>query len=720
VLQSWQSKTRHCFLAVSFFIAAVFLAHSAFCLEQKAKDEPIVCNGDKIEYTDDNKRLSGTGNMKITYGDVKLTSDKVEVNLETKEAYATSNVVMTQGTNTFKAESVLYNFETKKGKILNGYMSAPPWYGKCDQIDKTGDKEYLLGSGYISTCDRIPPHYKIRTKEIKLYLGDKVVAKNVVICAGSVPILYLPVYTQSVKSNKPMVTVVPGHSKDWGYFNLTAFRYNFNDDAEGKIHFDLRSEKGVASGITHNYKLNFLENNVELGKGIFDFYYMNEDDKSKPEDAGREKQRYRVMLRHMWQMDDKTQAVMEYNKLTDPNFTKDYFYRQEYVNEVDPKTYFYMLRTEPEYSTGLLFQDRINNFFTETEYEPQVDIDIKNQKLFDNLPFYYKGEYNAASLAKKTAYSDVESDAGRLDGYNELSSIFMPLQSISLRPYVATRQTWYSRDINTDKDLTRGIFYTGIDTSTRLYKTYDLEAKFAGMEIHGLRHILTPVVRYNYVHKPVVSPERLTNFDDIDTINRNNTLTLALENNFQTKKLNKDSKDDLAQRYDIADFARVVLSTDYDFQRTPGGHFSNIIGNLELTPSERFLIESDVDFNPHSQKFDIANIDFVAKRSDGAKLGLGHRYERAQSSELTSDIYYPLTKKLGLHNYERYQFDGKQFKEQEYGVSYDLHCWTMDVNFNTGVNGSTVWVIFRLKAFDSFPIQLGSTYESPKPQTVGN
>jgi lipopolysaccharide assembly outer membrane protein LptD (OstA) len=678
------------------------------CFAADKKEEPIVCNGDKIEYIEGNKKLIGSGNINIVYEDVKLTADTVEVQLDAKEAYASGNVVLTQGKSVFKADNILYNFQEKTGRLINGAMAAPPWYGKCDQIDKVSEKEYVLGTGYISTCDRVPPHYKIRTKQVRLYLDDRIEAKNVVICAGSVPIMYLPIYTQKVKNKKPMVAFVPGHSKEWGYYNLAAFRYNLSETQQGKIHLDIRSKKGFASGITHNY--------TGLGNGIFGVYYMNENDKNKPQDTQRERERYRIMLRHKWQMDSKTLALAEYNKLKDQDFIKDYFYKQEYVNEIQPKTYLSLLRSEEGYNASFLFQNRINSFFTETEYTPQLAIDIKNQRLFEKAPIYYKGDYSVANLAKKEANSNSDDDAGRLDGYNELSYVFSPFGSLCFNPYVGTRQTWYSKDRYGSENEYRGLFYSGIDASTRFYKTYDLEGKFFRTQIHGLRHVAAPVIRYSYIHKPTLSTNRLADFDDLDAIDRKNAVTFALENDFLTKKIINE-KDEISQGpYDTIDLARFIISTDYNLDKNPGGEFTNVIGDLELSPSNNFLLELDTSFNPHSQKFDIANIDFVAKKDDATRIGIGHRYQRRESSEMTLDGRYPLTKKINLHAYERYQFYGNDFKEQEYGISYDLHCWTMDLTLNHG-DSSTIWVIFRLKAFPDFPIQLGSTYESPKPQT---
>ncbi len=705
-----------CFAVV--LAAAILFCRPADSIEDaKQDDEPIICNGDKIEYIEGTRRLSGSGNTSIVYEDMKLTSDRIEVNLQTKEAVAEGNVVLTQGKSVFKAERIIYNFLNKTGRLIKGRMEAPPWYGECDNINKTADKEYTLGVGYISTCDRIPPHYKIRTKNVKVYLDSKVVAKNVVVCAGSVPVMYLPIYTHDMKSKKPMIAVVPGHSKEWGYYNLTAVRYNISDTQQGNIHMDLRSNKGFASGITHSYGLG--RDSFSLGKGVFDVYYMNEDDRNKPESSRREIQRYRTQVRHRWQLDAGTLFLAEYNRLSDAGFIKDYFYRQEYINQIQPNTYVYLLRQEPGYSSGFFCQKRVNSFFSQTEYLPEFRVDLNQQRLVENLPIFYKGQYSAANLTKKNANTDTDYDTNRFDSYNELSYVFSPFGLVSFNPYAATRQSFYSKGALGDSDTTRGIFYSGIDTSMKFYRNYDLDnVSFLGTQLNALRHIVTPLARYKYTHTPTLAKDKLTNFDDIDTIGYENALTLSLENNFQAKTAVR-AGDGQAGAYDTFDLARFVISTDYDFRKTPGSEFTNLIGDFELSPSRFFLIESDTSFNPHSQKFDIINVDFMAKQDDAKKLGLGHRYQRGENNQLTFDALYPVTGKIGLHCYQRYQFRDNKIEEQEYGISYDLHCWIMDLNLNSGA-GSTIWVIFKLKAFPDFPIQLGSTYEQPKPEMVGN
>ncbi|HTZ11213.1 MAG TPA: hypothetical protein VMD04_02390, partial [Candidatus Margulisiibacteriota bacterium] len=54
-------------------------------------------------------------------------------------------------------------------------------------------------------------------------------------------------------------------------------------------------------------------------------------------------------------------------------------------------------------------------------------------------------------------------------------------------------------------------------------------------------------------------------------------------------------------------------------------------------------------------------------------------------------------------------------REQEYTISRDLHCWIMDITFNTKQNeGSTIFFAFRLKAFPEMQFGFNQSYSGPK------
>ncbi|MDD5655375.1 MAG: LptA/OstA family protein, partial [Candidatus Omnitrophica bacterium] len=79
---------------------------------------PIVVNGDRVEYSADSKEVNISGNVLITYKGSRMTADRVKVNTVTKDAVAEGNVLLQDESGTIEAESLLYNFDTKKGTML--------------------------------------------------------------------------------------------------------------------------------------------------------------------------------------------------------------------------------------------------------------------------------------------------------------------------------------------------------------------------------------------------------------------------------------------------------------------------------------------------------------------------------------------------------------------------------------------------------------------------
>lgn len=113
---------------------------SPFAAFADEKKEPVVINGDVVEYLEQGKVATATGNVVITYQDMKLTCKRAIFHIDTKEAYAEGDVVLTQGKNYFKGEHVVYNFETKTGTVLKTKAYIEPWfYGVGEKAEKVGD-----------------------------------------------------------------------------------------------------------------------------------------------------------------------------------------------------------------------------------------------------------------------------------------------------------------------------------------------------------------------------------------------------------------------------------------------------------------------------------------------------------------------------------------------------------------------------------------------------
>ncbi len=682
--------------------------------------EPIVVNGDKVEYFHEQRQVIGTGNISIIYKDVVLTCDRIKVYLDTREAIAEGNVKVTQKGAYFTGERINYNFDTKKGTVLQGYINAKPFYGKAEEVDKIATKEqFNLEKGYITTCDLDKPHYRLQAREVRIYLGDKVVAKHMVLFIGNTPVFYWPYYIQPLKDQKAHITIMPGHSSDWGYYSLMSYRYNIDDNNRGDVLLDYRSKKGLAAGVNHYYKI------PELGEGAFKVYYTRENNELAYEKTGTEQTRYRYQWRHKWQVDEDTLAIAEFNKLKDRDVIKDYFYNEYEEIGANPDTYVSFLTQKRDYTTELLIRANPNPFLTVVERLPEYSIDIPNYRFFEKVPLYYKANASAVYLNEtfdNTTQFQKDLSVARVDVYNQLSYAMRFFRALNVTPFVGTEDTYYSRSKDGDTNFVRTVFNAGVDNSIKFYRVYDVQTNFLGLDINKLRHIITPTVGYFYTYRPSISPDRLMQFDTIDAVNSRDGVNISLENRLQTKRKTGNQEQSV-------DLATLLISTDYLFKLnrdnldTRTNHLDDILVQLELIPYPWMYLLSNMTVNTQKNTMASLGTDLVANGGDKWQVAIGQRYENTTTGStklFTLDGMYKINNKWRIRAYERLNAETKIVEEQEYTIYRDLHCWIAEFTYNIkdtageqSLNQS-VWFMLRLKAFPEYPIGLKQTYSRPR------
>jgi len=678
-------------------------------LKIKETATPIVVNGDKVQYDYANKMVTGTGNVSITYKEIKLTCDSIVVNIDSKEGVAEGNVTLYQEGNTFTSDKVVYNFATKKGELDNGAMNMPPWYGKAPLIQKVDDKLFILKDSYVTTCDLTQPHYRVVARTIKIYLNDRITAWHVFFYLGNVPVMYVPYYNHPLKDTMPQVDIVPGYDKEWGAYALTAWRYFFHPDSKGHVHLDYRTRRGLGEGIDYNYGME------KFGKGYARFYYTHDLNPALniPND------RWRAQLRHKWDVDENSVMTGEYHKLSDKDLIKDFFYKEEYEVDDQPPTYLSYTGGKDNYSFTLLAEKKVNDFFTTTERLPEARMMIRKLKILNNMNLYYQNESNAGLLNQSFANdppevvsSTIDYHSTRIDSKNELSYPVRVFGFLSINPFVGTRETYYSEAANGDNDALRAFFNCGTELYTKFYKIYDLETNWLGLDIHDVRHLVTPSARYEFITTPNYSPKELYQFDEIDSLRGENGITFALENKLQTKRT-----DQSGDKY-TADLLTFIVDSKYIIKNGAGdeNELLNMNYNLEVRPYNWMLLDVTAKTEKGGKKFETINADFYVNKTEDVGFGLGYLYEKTEHSQITSQLNYRINKDWKFRIYERYELENNKFQQQEYTIFKDLHCWIGE--FTARIKDQkdySFWVVFRLKAFPDMPFLFRTTYKGPEP-----
>ncbi len=712
-------KIRMIFAAALLFYPCVALAEDEPVKEQTP--QAITVNGDTVEYLSDSKEISATGNVAVVYKGSRLTCNKLVVNTQTKEGVAEGGARLEDDKGVIEGEKIKYNFQAKTGVILEPSFRLNPYFGRSEKAEKISDAEFIAKRGYMTTCSYNKPHYRLKSRRMNFFPGDKVQIRDATVYVRGVPLGYLPQYNQSLKDPIMHVQVMPGKRKDWGGYILTAWRYKLTDNVSGRIYFDIRSKLGIAEGFGANYKSD------NLGKGDFKYYYSHEEPTNLPQNTPADFQRYLIRWRHQWDIDDRTNIVSEYYKIADSkrtilgseyNMLKDYFFR-EYEKDSQPLSYTQLHHNFQYSGIDIMVQKRINRWYKQLEKLPEIKYSLPNLKIGES-PVYLENSFSAANLNYKYAslnqdISPIQKDINmnRLDTTNKFS-LPMRVSFIQLTPFVMNRLTYYDKGSGGASVAPRTIFYSGADASTKFYRIFDLKSNFLGMDINGLRHIITPTVAYSYNHKPSVGSNKLLQIPDnngIESIARSNAATLELSNKLQTKRENKS--------VDLVDF-RINSNYTFKTREGAGGRLGDLLFDLTLLPYSWMRLDTDATYSHYNDYFTSANYDFSFSLYKNLSIGIGQRYQRKSSNELTTGFNWSLNPKWKLSVYERFFLkdiptSDKGLKEQEYTVSRDLHCWQMDITYNVKRGeGESIWLIFRLKAFPEMEINVNQSYHGPK------
>ena len=662
----------------------------------------VQLEADQVQFSQDTNKATASGNVVVTAEKTILHSDQLELEKTVGEAVASGHVFMDSPQMQVDAETAKFNFNSQTGEFQNARIFNEPFQIKGKSLAKVSENHMVMHKGFMTTCDFDEPHFRMRTRQMDIYQGDKAIAQGVTMYLGKMPIMYYPKYVQDLK-NRPIFTITPGRSKDFGAFLLSELHLKFSDNLKILVHGDFRERTGWGEGFDMKYKT------PRFGSGLLRTYYTHErqiasrhlwkmynSDGTKKGPTIRH-ERYRIEWRHQWQMDRDTNVLWQYYKIHDYDinnmgFIKRYFER-EYRKGVDPSTFFLLTRNLPKGAvTFRITNTRVNPALQGTDYLPEVKYDLSGQRL-GNTNFYLKTADTFSNIQHiQSPHSDIHTKTMRIDTNNEISYP-QKVAFIELRPWIGGQHTYYSRtnDLK-ERSVIRGQFKAGSDLTTHFYRVWDYHTKIWGVEINGLRHVITPSASYAYVHKPTISASHFNQFDSIDGLAQSHAVHLSLENKLQTKR-NKQS----------VDLLRTIVEADYSLiqkQKGPGRSLGPVSSVIEFNPSSWLSIRADESYDHKAEHWIDSNFDAYINGGDKWTFGIGKRYARHVDDELTTEWKYTINPKWKFKLYDRFIVDKGTVQGEDYILTRDLHEWEMDLTYHQERgNGTGIFMTFRLKAF---------------------
>jgi len=620
-----------------------------------APDSPVILSADYIEYRREERKVLAHGNIKIEDREVTVECDEAIFDLERQIIEAEGGIALQDKKATVRGSRISYDARTGRGVIYDASSFVDPWYCSGPKIERVSDKELMVEEGYITSCELSPPHYRLKAKKIRVLLGERISAHNVLMYAGKIPIFYLPFYSRSLRERRFKWGVKLGSNREEGFFAKTSLGYIFSQRTSGTLLIDYMARKGVGFGGRYDYNLR-----DEL-KGFLYGYYIKE------KDTGQEW--WRGEAEH-WQnlgSDFFFQTKLDY--MSNQKFNRIYNEEDWIPMKEELESHIALTRSRPSYTLRILGKRKdvwdkdASRFVNILGYSPQISFATNLLQIREGLLYYKFGGNYASSYVKPYDYVTRKFGEGHYLNQTDIYFDFMNKLRFSPRASLNTevgfQERWQDKDENWNrKNVYKNIYHTQANLHTRIARYFDTDLTHYFQQEQG---------------------EKTT--------------------------LNKLS---LLGRIRLLWLLEFTSSTGYSFIGDKNVRFDDLFSRVDFTPSSlaTFYFEHSYDLN----KEKTANFQTEAIFGPGASKwsintrltfleGLEGDPEHPRRLDLVNGFNFPLSKKWRGSLVTRYDIYNRKLTERGLHIYRDLHCWEVRLSWTKIPAEEEIWLMVNLKIF---------------------
>ena len=650
--------------------------------------------------------IKANGKVEMTWQDMTMTADEAVFNRTNQTLTAKGNVYLVKAGDILWGDHLIMDTETGRAEMENGqiFMTQGNFRANGKQIGKTGEEEYALRNGGLTTCDAAVPSWKFGATELDVKLEEFASGKNVIFYVKDVPIFYFPYIMLPVKRERQSGLLFPkfGRSTKRGEFIDIPYYWAISPSQEATIDLDIQTKRGIGLGLDYRY----LRSRTSEGSlGGYLIYDNNE-----------KKERGQLVQFHKEQFSDSFNLVTSLNLTSDRTFLTDYgeksgeYNRQYYDSRVVLTKFWDHWLTSAQ---TIYTQDFYSGSNTTTlQRAPELSLYGVREKLpfIPNLYFdldllatnYYreKGMDGRRALLEPRLTSTNSMFGGRLN-----LSLF---GSVQMRGY----------DLNQPDPGIKGQQFVavpkaGAELSSSFSRIYD--ASF--LDLQRLRHELVPSLSYLYVGQKDQSTVPV--FDQLDRVNAQETVTLSLAShlggritkqgqgtaeyrNLQTLRL--------LQAYNLSGTRPNLLTMLDDSRR-----WSDLILESETWMHRYLRLLADLRYSHYDHRISSTASGAELNDQRGNTARLSYRMVDKQVDYLEAGATLALTSPIYLSATTRYSLEKKDILENNYSLEYRHQCWSVVVGYQERPNNRTWTVNFNLAGLFGFGTGNATGYRAPTP-----
>ena len=628
------------------------------------------------------------GNVRVQGELSTLTADAIRYRFPTEDRDADDSQPFQRGSVTAERIHLIepnreltagrfeYDLATHTGSLTEAKGRSGPLYYRAKNFNFVGMDDMTGEDVWITTCERDPPHYKLRIGDFRVRDGDTIQGKRTRLQFGNVTTpVYIPRFTGALdRDDRPLeIDLTIGREGGIGEFINLGLWHSFTPNLDLGLRLFPTAREGFGYGIDSEY--NFLENpdSALYGtRGSLRTLYTTQE-------------RGYVQYYHRQPLGKRTVALGQVEQWSDEDFIDDFFHN-DFRGRTGPRTFLNLTHTtDGQLLTATVFPST-HDFAHGTEKLPELTYHLLERNLFQNVYF---------SFESVNGYYERAPSQVRVSRYDQVARLSYDLklnEGINLTPFVQGEGTWYSELIPSQEgEAYRLSALTGATLQTRLQRTYKGILGYS-----GFKHVIMPSVTYLY--RPDAT-EDIRDVFPLDALD-NRPARSRIEGMFDTFLLARDRETD-----EVWQVLRVSLFVGRDTTNEINNADDYEV-NFRVMPRPNWGVEAIAErsqigpdpFYPATRQDRIAaNIFQEGERWNG-RIGYNFIEPDGQilNQEIVYGIGYRLTDRWSAAIQHRYDLDRDEIDEQTYEIKRRLHRWettlrlrdrdsSFDVNFNVGI-----------------------------------
>lgn len=606
---------------------------------------------DRFTYARTSTQWSAEGNVRYQDRDILLSASNASGSTEPSRA---------------KLDNVRYQLLSSRGN------------GRAATASLDGDEHASLTETTYSTCPLDSPGWEFRASEIDLDQANGVGhGRDVTLRVGDVPVFWMPYASFPIDDRRKSGFLYPeiGYSNDLGVDIAIPYYLNLAPNYDATLTPRLMTQRGLMIGGQFRYLTDSSLGNVE-------FEWLPND-----LDTGEQ--------RTLFHWDDRTRFGSNWGTVINLNHVSDDQYFEDFGRSLNIAATTLLPSSAYLVGQGSWWSANIGG----DEYQitdPAIPLQAEPFRRLPRMTFNAEhqliGGLDAGLDSEFVSFSRDESiDGSRLDLFPYLA---YPLQGAAwfVRPQVGFRYTSYQIDRDTDKSPHRGLPIASVDAGLLFERALNIGGD-------GYTQTLEP--RLYYLNVPYEDQDNLPLFDTQEVpfsfgqlfrsnryvgadrqMNANN-LTVAL-----TSRIIEDSTGNERVSASIGqiryfDDQRVQL---YGLPETDFSG-STYVGELDLRINDRWRAVFAEQWNPNSEKTELATVALQNRFGDGGAFNVSYRFRRDLLEQADLSALIPLNHAWRLVGRWNYSLRDDSTLDAFAGFEHESCCVTWRVLARRYVSG---------------------------------